>query len=148
LPASLRLIDGRPTSNMRTRRTKKARRDDAGATPAGRKACVESSNSGGAPPLDLPISDNPEITQTTIFPTIEAMWMEFSALPWFEKYSPETRRTLRFAFYTGVAETLRTIAFRINADQDTSVFTDFDKELRAYDRELQTAVEAYNAALQ
>lgn len=93
-----------------------------------------------AKPLDLPISDNPEITTTSIYPTIEAMWAEsIASLPWFEKYSPETRRTLRFAFYTAAAETLRTVAFRMNADQSDIVFGEFDKELRAYDLELQRA---------
>lgn len=100
-------------------------------------------------PIDLPISDNAEITQTSIYPTIEAMWLEsVASLPWFEKYSPETRRTLKFVFYTAASETLRTIAFRINADQSDNVFTDMDVELRAYDKELQRLAEEFAAALQ
>src|SRR6266849_6637252 len=94
-------------------------------------------------PIDLPISDNPEITTTTIFPSIDAMWLEFAAKPFFEKYSVETRQVIKFAFYTGISETLRTVAFRINADQDTRVFDDFGKEIVAYDCELQRLAESY-----
>jgi hypothetical protein len=101
----------------------------------------------GPAPIDLPISDNAEISQTTIYPTIEAMWKEFSALPWFEKYSPGTRRTIRFVFFNAIAETLRTVAFRINADQDTRVFDDFGAELQAYDKELQRQMREYNVEL-
>jgi uncharacterized FlgJ-related protein len=97
--------------------------------------------------IDIPVSDNPEITQTTIYPTIEAMWAEFSALPWFAKYNSGTQRTIRFAFFNAIAETLRTIAFRINADQDTRVFDEFGAELQAYDKELQRQMREYNAEL-
>jgi|SRR5215813_960385 len=100
-------------------------------------------------PIELPISDKAEISQTTIYPTVEAMWLEsIGNLPWFDKYSPETKRALKFTFYCAIAETLRTVAFRINADQDTRVFDEFGKELQAYDKELQVAAEAYNASLQ
>jgi hypothetical protein len=99
--------------------------------------------------IDLPIADEASITTTTIYPTIEAMWLEcIQSWPWFWKYSIETQRTLKFAFYTGIAESLRTIAFRLNADQSETVFSDFDLELRAYDKELQRLAETYSAALQ
>lgn len=99
-------------------------------------------------PIELPVSDKAEISETTIYPTIEAMWIEsIQKLPWFMDYSRETRRTLKFTFYTAVAETLRTVSFRMNADQTDQVFGDFDKELRAYDRELQHAVEQASAEL-
>ena len=90
------------------------------------------------PPDELPVSDKPEITQTTIYPTVDAMWEEtVGKLPWFTRYGADTRRTLKYAFYTAVSETLRTVIFRMNADQSDQVFADFDSELRAYDLELQ-----------
>jgi hypothetical protein len=61
--------------------------------------------------------------------------------------SRERREMTKFAFYTAVSETLRTIAYRLNADQNSSVFDDFDKELRGYDRELQRIATEYAAAL-
>jgi hypothetical protein len=100
-----------------------------------------------AKPIELPIADEGEISQTTIYPTIAAMWAEFSALPWFEKYSPGTQRTIRFAFFNAIAETLRTVAFRINADQDTHVFDEFGAELQTYDKELQRQMREYAAEL-
>jgi hypothetical protein len=100
-----------------------------------------------ASPIDVPIADEGEISQTTIYPTIEAMWAEFSGLPWLDRYSPGTQRTIRFAFYTAVAETMRTVSFRANSDQDFRVFDEFDRELRAYDKELQRAVQSANAEL-
>jgi len=99
-------------------------------------------------PLDLPISDDASITTTTIYPTIDAMWLETIANhPALQDVSRERREMTKYAFYTAVSETLRTVAFRINADQDTRVFDEFDKELRAYDKELQRTAERYNAAL-
>jgi hypothetical protein len=100
-----------------------------------------------AEPIKLPIADNPEITATDIFPTIDAMWLEFSGHPALQDVSRERREMTKFAFYTAIAETLRTIAFRLNADQNSSVFDDFDKELRTYDRELRRTAESYAAAL-
>jgi len=108
---------------------------------------ARSVKSRSAPQVDVPIADEAAITETTIYPTIEAMWSEFSALPWFEKYSPGTQRTIRFAFFNAIAETLRTVAFRINADQDTRVFDEFGAELRAYDKELQRQMREHDAAL-
>lgn len=100
-------------------------------------------------PIEVPVSDNAEISETSIYPTIEAMWIEsIQKLPWFEKYSPETKRTLKFTFYTAIAETLRTVAFRINADQDTRVFDEFGGELQAYDKELHRQMQEYRDALQ
>jgi hypothetical protein len=91
---------------------------------------------------DIPVADEGAITQTTIYPTLEAAWQDIVvALPWFEKYSPETRRTLRYAFYTAASEVLRTAAFRMNSEQNDKVFSDFDAEIRAYDRELQAFCE-------
>jgi hypothetical protein len=100
-----------------------------------------------AEPVELPIADSPEITATTIFPTIDAMWLEFSGHPALQNISRERREMTKFAFYTGIAETLRTISFRLNADQSTAVFDDFAKELRAYDRDLQRLAESYAAEL-
>jgi hypothetical protein len=100
-----------------------------------------------AKPLALPIAEEGAITETTVYPTIEAMWAEFSALPWFEKYSPGTQRTIRFAFFNAIAETLRTVAFRINMDQDTRVFDEFGAELQAYDKELQRQMREFDSEL-
>src|SRR5258708_1418688 len=99
-----------------------------------------------AKPIKLPIADSPEITATDIFPTLDAMWLEFSGHPALQDISRERREMTKYAFYTAIAETLRTIAFRLNADQNSSVFDDFDKELRAYDRELGRTAESYAAA--
>jgi hypothetical protein len=102
-----------------------------------------------AAPIELPITDGgPEITATTIFPTLDSMWMDFvERLPLLKDCSRERREMTKFAFYTSAAEVLRTVAFRINSDQSTAVFDDFDRELRAYDRELQRAAENYAAEL-
>lgn len=100
-------------------------------------------------PIKLPVSNKAEISETTIYPTIEAMWIEsIQKLPWFEKYSPETRRTLKFTFYTAIAETLRTVAFRMNADQDRRVFDEFGGELQVYNQELHRQMREYRDALQ
>jgi len=100
-------------------------------------------------PIEVPISDNAEISQTTVYPNLESMWQECVATStYFQKYSPETKRTIKFAFYTAVAETLRTVIFRMNMDGDDRVFGEFDKELRIYDLELQSAIAAYTAAIQ
>ena len=100
-----------------------------------------------AEPITLPIADQPEITATEIFPTVDAMWLEFSAHPALQDISRERREMTKYAFYTAVSETLRTIAYRMNTDQDTRVFDDFGKELQAYDRELQRIAKDYAAAL-
>lgn len=93
---------------------------------------------------ELPVSDNAEITQTTIYPTLAAAWQDMVAnLPWFEKYGSDTRRTIKYAFYMAAAEVLRTVAFRMNAEQNDKVFGDFDAEIRAYDLELQSAAEEH-----
>lgn len=90
---------------------------------------------------NLPIAEEGAITETTVYPTIEAMFTEAIAkMPWYPQYSPGTQRTIKFAFYTAIAETLRTVAFRMNADQNDSVFDDFGRELTAYDAELLRAV--------
>lgn len=99
-----------------------------------------------AEPIQLPIADQPEITATEIFPTIDAMWLEFAGHPALQDVSRERREMTKYAFYTGVAEALRTVAYRINVDQDTRVFDDFGKELQAYDRELQRIAAEYAAA--
>ena len=101
-----------------------------------------------AEPFEIPVSDNPEITQTTIFPTIDAMWLECIANhPALQDVSRARREMTKFAFYTGISEALRTIAFRLNTDQNESVFDDFGKELLAYDRELQQQASNYAAEL-
>ena len=98
--------------------------------------------------IDLPISDKAEITTTTIYSTIDAMFAEcIASKSWFEKYSPGTQRTIKFAFYGGISEALRTVIFRMNADQSDAVFADFDRELRTYDLELQRAIERADAEL-
>lgn len=95
-----------------------------------------------------PPADEGEISQTTIFPTIDAMFTEsITKLPWFEHYSRETRRTIRFAFITAVAETLRTVAFRLNADQAWDVYDEFAKEIQAYNKELLTAEDMYSGTI-
>jgi hypothetical protein len=100
-----------------------------------------------AEPINLPISEGgPEITATDIFPTIDAMWLDFAKHPALQDVSRARREMTKFAFYTAIAETLRTVAYRINVDQDTRVFDDFDKELKAYDRELQRVAEGYVAS--
>lgn len=106
-------------------------------------------NKERAAPLNLPVSDEAAITETTIYPTIAAIFEEaIAGKPWFPQYSPGTQRTLKYALYTGVAEALRTIAFRMNAEQSDKVFDDFGRELAAYDRELQAlAAEAERAGL-
>lgn len=88
--------------------------------------------------IELPApADDGSIEQTTIYPTIDAMFLESIAkLPWFEHYSRETRRTIRFAFVTAVAETLRTVAFRLNSDQSWDVYDEFGKEIALYNQEL------------
>jgi hypothetical protein len=43
--------------------------------------------------------------------------------------------------YTGIAENLRLIEFRLNFDQNFSVFEELGKEMLTYDRELQRAAE-------
>lgn len=89
-----------------------------------------------------------EISTTTVYPTIEAMFLEeIASKPWFEKYSRETRRMIRYTFVTAVAETLRTVAYRINADQGTQVFDEFDKEIQAYDLEMHNHADAYNGVI-
>jgi hypothetical protein len=107
---------------------------------ASRKARKRQKRPQGASPeaVNLPIADEGAITETTIFPTIAAIFDEAIAnKPWFPQYSPGTQQTLKYALYTGIAEALRTVAFRMNMDQNDSVFTDFGAELLAYDRELQ-----------
>jgi hypothetical protein len=99
-------------------------------------------------PADLPIADEGVITETTIYLTIAAAFEDaIGSKPWFSQYSPGTQRTLKYAFYTAAAETLRTIAFRMNAEQSDAVFKDFDAELLAYDLELQAAAKSADAEL-
>lgn len=95
--------------------------------------------------IELPApTDEGSIEQTTIYPTIEAMWLEgIVDKPWFDACSFEGKQVLKFVLYTAVAETLRTVAFRINSDQDTQVFDEWAREILAYDRTLQ----AYSAGL-
>lgn len=99
-----------------------------------------------AKPIELPIADQPGITVTEIFPTIDAAWLEFAKHPALQDVSRERREMTKFAFYTGVAEALRTIAFRMNSDQNESVFDDLGKELMAYDQELHRLFREYAAA--
>jgi hypothetical protein len=110
-----------------------------------------STNAQDAPStVDVPIADEGLITETTIYTTIAAIFEEsIAGKPWFPQYSPGTQQTLRYVLYTGIAEALRTIAFRMNTDQNDSVFNDFGAELLAYDRELQMlAAEAERVGLE
>lgn len=97
------------------------------------------------PDIALPSpAEEGSIEQTTIYPTIDAIWLEAIVdKPWFDACSFEAKQVLKYVLYTAVAETLRTVAFRINADQDTRVFDELGKEILAYDRILQ----AYSAGL-
>jgi hypothetical protein len=98
--------------------------------------------------LDLPIAEEGAITETTIYPTIAAAFEDaIGGKPWFPQYSPGTQRTLKYAFYTAVAEALRTIAFRMNSEQSDSVFTDFGREIEAYDAELKQSLKDIDAEL-
>lgn len=98
--------------------------------------------------IDVPVSDEAVITETTVYPTIESMFAECIAKQsWFADYSPETRRTIRYAFYTGIAETLRTIAYRMNMDQNDAVFDEFGRDLAAFDDELRNQLRAYTDTL-
>lgn len=102
-------------------------------------------------PVSMPVdlSDAPaegSIDQTTVYPTIDVMFAESIAkLPWFEQYSRETRRTIRYAFVTAVAETLRTMAVAQAMNWDAAA--DFDKEIKAFDKELQNAEDVRSAAI-
>ena len=60
--------------------------------------------------------------------------------PWYPQYTEGTQQTLKYAFYTAIAETLRTLAFRLNMDQNDQVFVEFGNEIEAYDQWLQAAV--------
>jgi hypothetical protein len=98
---------------------------------------------------DLPIAEEGAITETTVYPTIEAAFEDaIGGKPWFASYSPGTQRTLKYAFYTAAAEMLRTVAFRMNSEQSDAVFNDLGAEISAYDDELRAAAKAYDAALQ
>jgi hypothetical protein len=100
-----------------------------------------------AAPIKLPIADKGEITSTTLYPTIDAAFAEeIATKPWFEKYSPETRRMMKFVFVTAVAEMMRTVVFRIHTEDNGAVFDDLNKEIEAYDADLRRQREAYNAA--
>lgn len=94
--------------------------------------------------IDLPIADEGSIEQTTVYPTIEAIWLEAIVdKPWFDASTFEAKQVLKYVLHTAVAETLRTVAFRMNSDQNTRIFDELGKELLAYDRTLQ----AYSAGL-
>src|SRR5262249_34383088 len=60
--------------------------------------------------IDIPVSDEAAITQTTVYATLEGMFTDaIASKPWFASYAPGTQRTIKYAFYTAAAETLRTI---------------------------------------
>lgn len=100
-------------------------------------------------PIELPSpAEEGSIEQTTIYPTIEAMFAEsIASLPWFEQYSRETRRTLRYTAYAIASEMLRTIAFRLNADQGWDVYDEFAKEILSYNKELLDNSDIRSAAI-
>jgi hypothetical protein len=96
----------------------------------------------------LPIADEGEITSTTLYPTMAAAFAEeIATKPWFEKYSPETRRMMKFVFVTAVAEMMRTVVFRIHAEDNGAVFDDLNKEIEAYDAEMRRQRDEYAAEL-
>ena len=101
-----------------------------------------------AEPIKLPITDKGEITTTTLYPTIDAAFVEeITTKPWFDKYSPETRRMMKFVFVTAVAEMMRTVVFRIHTEDNGAVFDDLNKEIEAYDAEMRRQREEYAAEL-
>jgi hypothetical protein len=96
--------------------------------------------------VDLPVSDEAAIFETTVFPTIEAIWLECIVdKPFIEVSTFESKQIYKWIAYTIAAELLRLVAFRMNADQDTRVFDDIGKEILAYDRALQAMAHAYNS---
>src|SRR6266446_6196130 len=102
-----------------------------------------------AEPIKLPIAGEGEITSTTLYPTIDAAFTEeITTKPWFEKYSPETRRMMKFVFVTAVAEMMRTVVFRIHTEDSGAVFDDLNKEIQAYDAGLRRHRDEYADALQ
>ena len=88
-------------------------------------------------PVDAPIDGVPGVTATDIFPTLDAMWSDLTTRPFFQAYSPDTRMMMKYVLIWTASEVMRTIAFRINDDQSMTVFDEFDKEIQAYDREMQ-----------
>jgi|SRR5215831_10137733 len=97
--------------------------------------------------VDLPIADNPEITAIEIFPTIDAIWLNIASHPALQDVSRERREMTKWAVYRAITEAMRTVAFRMNADQNWSVWDEFDKERQAYDEELCRIATEYAAAL-
>ena len=93
--------------------------------------------------IELPIAEHDGISATDVFPTLAAMWEDFTQKPFFAAYSRETRQVLKFAFYRAVSESLRTVAFRMNSEGSDAVFDDLDREIRAFDRELADAFAAH-----
>ncbi len=91
-----------------------------------------------AQPIELPIVDSPsiDITATDIFPTLGAIWDDIAAKPFLRDATRERRQMTKYCVYRAGSELLRTIAFRMNADQGGHIFDEIDAEVRAYDREL------------
>lgn len=86
-------------------------------------------------PVEFQVSDKAEISETTIYPTIEAMWQEEIVVkPWFGNCSAVMQRALRDATFTAASEMARTIIFRINADQDFRVFDEIQREIDGENR--------------
>ena len=91
-------------------------------------------------PIELPVSDNAEITQTTVYPSIEAMFSEcFAAKDWFKDYSPNAQEMIKFTAYTAISETLRLVAFRMNTEQKDAGWDDIGREMLNYDLFLENA---------
>lgn len=101
-----------------------------------------------AEPIQFPVSDGgPDISVTDIYPTIDAAWLDFAKHPALQDVSRERRELTKHAYYVAWSEAMRTIAFRINADQDMRVFDEFGVELKRYDQELQRIAKDYADAL-
>jgi hypothetical protein len=93
--------------------------------------------------IELPIAEQDGITATDIFPTLAAIWDDIANTkhpgddaPFLQKHSRETRQMTQWAAYRAVSEVLRTVCFRVNADQADTVFGELDAEIRAFDRQL------------
>jgi hypothetical protein len=87
-------------------------------------------------PIELPIAERPGITATDIFPTLGAIWDDIASKPFLQDATRERRQMAKYVAYRAVSEALRTISFRMNADQADTIFNEIDAELRAHDREL------------
>src|SRR5258708_12440816 len=85
-------------------------------------------------PFEVPIADKGEIAETYIFRTADEIWQHFALNPALEKAEPALMDMLKYAVYTGILESVRLTQFRMNFDQNFSVFEELGKELGAYNQ--------------